>query len=79
MKGTVVSLWIRTFRGIYGEEKVDRALEAIGWQPKRIISPLEDIDDEEIKAFFASVAKEVGHDVSTILRDLGRNNIFAFQ
>ncbi|NLI61298.1 MAG: hypothetical protein GX375_07715, partial [Clostridiales bacterium] len=49
MKGTVVSIWIRTFRGLYGEDKVDRAMEAIGWQPNRIISPLEDIDDGEVK------------------------------
>lgn len=79
MKGTVVSIWIRTFRGLYGEDKVDRAMEAIGWQPNRIISPLEDIDDGEVKGFFASVAGEVGQDESTILRELGRNNIYTFQ
>ncbi|WP_094549583.1 heme NO-binding domain-containing protein [Petroclostridium xylanilyticum] len=79
MKGTVVSLWIKTFKNIYGEENINKAMSTIGWQTDRVISPLEDIDDGEVKQFFDSVAKQVGKDVSVILRELGRNNILSFR
>ncbi|NMA94619.1 MAG: chemotaxis protein [Clostridiales bacterium] len=79
MKGTVVSLWIQIFTELYGKDKIERALDEVGWPQDRIISPLENIDDKEVKAFFASVAAEAGKDESTVLRELGHNNIYAFQ
>lgn len=79
MKGTVVSLWIQTFRKLYGGDRIDRALNTVGWPIDRIISPLEDIDDDEVRQFFSSVAEETGEEESTILRELGRNNIYGFR
>lgn len=79
MKGTVVSLWIKTFKDIYGEENINKALSMVGWQADRVISPLEDINDAEVKKFFNSVAKQVGKEESVVLRELGRNNILAFR
>lgn len=79
MKGTVVSLWIKTYKKIYGEEKVNKAMTAVGWQTDRVITPLEDINDHEINHFFQEVAKQVGKDRSTILRELGHHNIVSFK
>ncbi len=79
MKGTVVSLWIKTFKGIYGEDSINKALHGAGWQADRVISPLEDINDDEVRKFFTNVARQVNKDESVILRELGRKNIFAFQ
>ncbi len=79
MKGTVVSIWIKTFKSMYGEESINKALNEVGWQVDRIISPLEDINDDEVRKFFSSVARKVNREESVILRELGRQNIFAFK
>ncbi|WHH57381.1 heme NO-binding domain-containing protein [Petroclostridium sp. X23] len=79
MKGTVVSLWIKTFRNIYGEEKTNKAMESIGWQVDRVITPLEDIQDQEVTRFFEEISKNTGKDISIILRELGRHNIASFK
>lgn len=79
MKGTVVSLWIKTFKDSYGDEKINKAMQSVKWQTDRIITPLEDIDDAEITAFFQAVSNNVGKDLSVVLRELGRKNILAFK
>jgi methyl-accepting chemotaxis protein len=79
MKGTVVALWIKTFKSIYSQEQIDRAMREVGWPVDRVITPLEDIDDGEVIRFFQSVAEQVGKDISVVLRELGRNNILSFK
>ncbi len=44
MKGTVVATWVKTCRKLYGEEAVDQAMNAVGWQGK-IFSPMENVED----------------------------------
>ncbi len=34
MKGTVVATWVKTCKKLYGEEAVDKAMNAVGWQGK---------------------------------------------
>ena len=49
MKGTVVATWMKTNRKLFDDSIVDEAMEYVGWGSKRIFSPLENVDDQEIK------------------------------
>lgn len=78
MKGTVVSTWIKTMQGMYGDEKVADAMKSAGWKDDRVITPLEDIPDEEIKLVVKNVSKLVGQNASDVWRQIGRSNIETF-
>ncbi len=78
MKGTVVNIWINTLKRLYGEDKCNAILIAEGWQPERVITPLEEIDDAKIKSFMNRFAKSEGLSEQQIWRKLGQNNIKSF-
>ncbi|KAB3530264.1 heme NO-binding domain-containing protein [Alkaliphilus serpentinus] len=79
MKGTVVSTWLKSLRGIYGDEVINNAIKSVAWNQDRIISPLEDIVDSEIFRIFDYISKEVKEPVANIWRKVGRENIYTFQ
>jgi methyl-accepting chemotaxis protein len=78
MKGTVVSTWIKTLRDLFDNEVVDSALINAGWDTGRIITPLEDIQYEEIKGIFNEIAASLSKEPSEIWREVGRRNIETF-
>ncbi|MFZ5351578.1 MAG: heme NO-binding domain-containing protein [Bacillota bacterium] len=78
MKGTVVSTWIKSLRLIYGDDIVKKALNKIGWTENRIISPLEEISDNEPKSLVEEISKLTNNTVSDIWRKVGKNNIDSF-
>lgn len=49
MKGTVVATWMRTNRKLFGDSRVDEAMNYVGWGSGKIFSPIENVDDQEIK------------------------------
>ncbi|WP_026478819.1 heme NO-binding domain-containing protein [Alkaliphilus transvaalensis] len=79
MKGTVVSTWLNSLKNLFGEDLVNRATQSIQWNKDRIISPLEDISDEEIFSVFSFIAKETDQAVGDIWRKVGQQNIYSFQ
>lgn len=79
MKGSVVSIWIKTFTKLYGEETVKRGKEKAGWDAFKVFNPLENVDDGEVNIFFDTLSNELGMDRSALLRELGRHNIYSFQ
>ncbi|ABR47395.1 methyl-accepting chemotaxis sensory transducer [Alkaliphilus metalliredigens QYMF] len=79
MKGTVVSTWLQSLRDLFDHDVVDRAVESIGWSKERMITPLEDIKDEEIFSIFDYISKETNEPVDTIWRKVGKQNIYSFQ
>lgn len=79
MKGTIVSTWLNSLRTIFDNEIVDRAVASVNWEPNRIISPLEDIPDQEIFSIFRFVASETGEALDKIWRRVGRQNIYTFK
>ncbi len=79
MKGTVVSTWLNSLRSLYGDDLVDTALKKQSWDKERIISPLDDIQDQEIFAVFKQMAEETKEPVNAIWRKVGRQNITTFQ
>ncbi len=78
MKGTVVSTWISSLRTIYGNDITNKALHKIGWSENRIISPLEEINDNEPKSLVEEVAKLTGNTTASIWRSIGKSNINSF-
>lgn len=78
MKGTVVSVWLNTIEKIYGNEIKRSAMESIGWSTSKMISPLDDIKDDEIFSLIAKVGTLTGNDVKKVWRTIGQNNITEF-
>ncbi|SHJ82475.1 heme NO-binding domain-containing protein [Tepidibacter formicigenes] len=78
MKGTVVLTWLKTCRKIYNDEVVDKAMESCGISRDKTFSPIEDIDDSMIYSIIENIAKEVNTDLSSIWKNIGRDNIITF-
>lgn len=79
MKGTLVSIWLTTLTRLYGENQKNEILKAAGWHPQRIITPLEEIDDAEIKGIMENFAKKQGMKIEELYRTLGVNNVQSFR
>ncbi|SDK02671.1 heme NO-binding domain-containing protein [Natronincola ferrireducens] len=79
MKGTVVSTWLNSLRSLFGDEVVNEGINRAGWNVDRIITPLEEIPDDEIFLVFSVIAKKVNKPVEVIWREVGRQNINSFQ
>ncbi|MBC8061788.1 MAG: heme NO-binding domain-containing protein [Clostridiaceae bacterium] len=78
MKGTVVSTWIKTFRKLYGNDLVEKAMIEVGWENKKIFSPLENVDDEKTRHIVSVISKVKGIEVNAIWRSLGHDNLYSF-
>ena len=78
MKGTVVSTWMKTCRKAYGDAIIDKAMDRAGWGSKKLFSPIENVDDKEIKQVIADIAKDVGIDIKELWRIIGKDNINSF-
>lgn len=79
MKGTLVSIWLTTLTRLYGENQKNEILKAAGWHPQRIITPLEEIDDAEIKGIMENFAKKQGMKIEELYQTLGVNNVQSFR
>lgn len=78
MKGTVVATWLENLRSMFDDTMVNQAMESVGWDINRIITPLEDIPDDEIFSVFQYISKKSNKPVNDIWRDVGRQNINSF-
>lgn len=78
MKGTIVSTWLNSLRDIFDDEIVNTAIDAIGWDEDRVITPLEDIADEEVFQVFEEVSKLSNMPVTEIWNKVGKQNIYSF-
>ncbi|WP_373897364.1 heme NO-binding domain-containing protein [Haloimpatiens sp. FM7315] len=45
----MVATWLKTCRKLYNDEVVDKSMSSIGWDKNRIFSPIEKVDDGDIK------------------------------
>jgi methyl-accepting chemotaxis protein len=78
MKGTVVSTWMKTNRKLFGDSIVDEAMNYIGWGNSKIFSPIENVDDGEVKKIISYIAQRENMEVSVLWRKIGQDNIKAF-
>ncbi len=78
MKGSVVGTWLRSLEQLYGKEVVQKALLHMNWPPDRIISPVEDIPDNEPKEIVSFIASNINKTPGEVWREIGRHNITTF-
>ncbi|HWR29820.1 MAG TPA: heme NO-binding domain-containing protein [Negativicutes bacterium] len=78
MKGTVVATWVQTARNIWGNEITEKAMKRVGWEPERIFTPTEDVEDAKPKAFMAEIAAATGKTEDEIWMAMGKDNIKTF-
>ena len=78
MKGTVVSTWMKTNRKLFGDSAVNDAMDYVGWGSSKIFSPIENVDDGEVKKIMTYIAKNQNMDVGTLWKKIGQDNIISF-
>lgn len=78
MKGTVVATWMRTNRKLFDDSIVDDAMDYVGWGSKKIFSPLENVDDQEINKIMQYIAEKQNMEVGDLWRKIGHDNIKSF-
>lgn len=78
MKGTVVSTWMRTNRKLFGDSIVNEAMDHVGWGRGKIFSPIENVDDGEVKKIITYIAKNQNMEVAVLWRKIGQDNIKTF-
>ncbi|MBE6071585.1 MAG: chemotaxis protein [Clostridium butyricum] len=78
MKGTVVATWMKTNRKLFGNSFIDDAMNYVGWGSTKIFSPLENVDDKEIKKIIQYIAENQKMDVAELWRKIGQDNIRTF-
>ncbi|MGK0465260.1 MAG: methyl-accepting chemotaxis protein [Clostridium sp.] len=78
MKGTVVATWMKTCRKLYGDSVVDNAMESVGWNARKIFSPVENVDDGQVKNVIGSISKDQSIPIEKLWRNIGKDNLIAF-
>ena len=78
MKGTVVATWMRTNRKLFGDSTVNEAMDYVGWGSGKIFSPIENVDDGEVKKIIAYIAKKQNMELGVLWRKIGQDNIKSF-
>ncbi|MGH4122691.1 MAG: heme NO-binding domain-containing protein [Clostridium sp.] len=78
MKGTVVATWMKTCRKLYGESVVDSAMESVGWNSSKIFSPVENVDDGQVKNVIGNISKKQNIPIDKLWGIIGKDNLIAF-
>lgn len=78
MKGTVVATWMRTNRNMFGDSTVNEAMNYVGWGSEKIFSPIENVDDNEVKKIMAYIANKENMNIGVLWRKIGQDNIKSF-
>lgn len=78
MKGTVVATWMRTNRNMFGDSTVNDAMDYVGWGRQKIFSPIENVNDDEVKRVMSYIAQKENMSISSLWRKIGQDNIKSF-
>ena len=78
MKGTVVNIWLNTITKLYGESTKNSILTKEGWNPHKLITPLEEIEDAKIMSLMSAFARHEGVSTEEFWKKIGQNNISSF-
>ena len=78
MKGTVIATWINTCRKKFNSTVVNYAMEHVGWGADRVFSPVENINDDEVKRLIKYIAENERIDIKDLWKIIGRDNVNAF-
>lgn len=78
MKGTVVATWINTCRKNFNSKVVNNAMEQVGWGADRVFSPVENVNDDEVKRIIKYIADTEKIDIKDLWKIIGKDNIKTF-
>jgi len=78
MKGTVVATWMKTCRKLYSDSVVNDAMKSVGWNSRKIFSPVENVDDGQVKNVIVDIAKKQNIPIEKLWRTIGKDNVTAF-
>jgi len=78
MKGTVVATWMKTCRKLYGDGTVNDSMESVGWNSRKIFSPIESVDDAQVKDVIGYIAKKQGIPIGELWHTIGKDNLTSF-
>ncbi|WP_368489164.1 heme NO-binding domain-containing protein [Clostridium sp. BJN0013] len=78
MKGTVIATWMRTCRKLYNDKTVNDAMNSVRWGASKIFSPVENVNDGEVKKVIEYIAKANDEDIKELWKKIGLDNINAF-
>lgn len=78
MKGIVVNTWISSARTLFGSQMTDDAVRSVGWNPDKIFTPLEDVEDSYPQRIISFIAGKQGKTADDIWKEIGRSNIKTF-
>ncbi len=78
MKGSLISIWLKTLQRLYGEETVEEAKKASSFDEELIITPLMDIEDEEAINMVEAIAEIENIAASEVWQSLGQENLNSF-
>ncbi|NMA84956.1 MAG: chemotaxis protein [Epulopiscium sp.] len=79
MKGTVVAVWIRTARRLYGDELVNQGMATVGWPTDKIFTPVEEVEDKKIMDYIQFLAAQKNLTSKEVWLEIGKDNIKSFE
>lgn len=78
MKGTMVSVWVRTSRKLFGDSLIDDALESVGLPRDKMFKPTEDITDSVAKGIVEYIANSRNKSLDDTWMEIGMDNVATF-
>ncbi len=78
MKGTVVSSWIESSRKLFGDNLVNKAMEANKVSADHVFTPFEDVEDKVATGIVNYIGDAVGKNHKEIWGTMGQENIKTF-
>lgn len=78
MKGTMVSVWVRTSRKLYGDDLIDDALESVGMARNKVFTPTEDVPDDQARAIVTYIANKLSKNEDDTWMEIGIDNVNTF-
>ena len=78
MKGTMVSVWVRTSRKLYGDSLIDEALDSVGLGRDKVFTPTEDVPDDVARGIVKYIAAKKGKKEDDTWMEIGIDNVSTF-
>lgn len=78
MKGTVVSTWMKTNRKLFDDNVVNEAMDSVGFGRHKIFSPIENVDDDKVRACIKYIADKNNMKANELWRKIGQDNVITF-
>ena len=78
MKGTMVSVWVRTSRKLFGDDLIDEALESVGMPRDKVFTPTEDVPDDQARGIVTYIARKLKKDEDDTWMEIGIDNVYTF-